>query len=190
MKLIIARHGETIENINHVIQGQIDGQLSDKGIKQAKKLGIRFRDTKIDVIYSSDLKRAIDTSNEILKFHPNLKLNLDKRIRERFLGKFQGNPVPENWDWKKIPKNLETNEEMCKRAKQFIDEAYSRHKNETVFVVCHAGIKMALLNVIHNKPVSDFETWDTIKNTSVSEFDIEENGNYKIKILNCTNHLD
>ena len=42
----------------------------------------------------------------------------------------------------------------------------------------------------HTKPVSEFNDFDGIKNTAVSEFDIEENGNHRICILNCTVHLD
>ncbi|MCK5510791.1 histidine phosphatase family protein [Candidatus Parcubacteria bacterium] len=190
MRLIITRHGETIENINRICQGQTDGQLSKKGIEQAKKLGIRFKDRKIDAIYSSDLKRTVDTAKEILKYHPSLKLNLDKRIRERFFGKLQGNLFPNNWDWKNIPEDVETSENIYKRAKEFIDDVYLKYKNKTVLVVCHGGIKKALLTVIHNKHFSEFGIWEKINNTSVSEFDIEENGNHKIHILNCTSHLE
>jgi len=187
MKLIITRHGETIENINKICMGQTDGQLSKKGIEQAKKLGIRNR--KIDAIYSSDLKRTVDTAKKILKYHTDLKLNLDKRIRERFMGKLQGNPFPDTWGWGNLPKYVETDKKMCERAKEFIDDIYSKHKNKTVLVVCHGGIKKAFLTTIHNKHFSEFGIWDKINNTSVSEFTIKENGNHKIHILNCTDHL-
>jgi broad specificity phosphatase PhoE len=190
MKLIITRHGETIENCNGVCQGQTDGKLSQKGILQAKKLALRFKDTNLDAIYSSDLKRAIDTATEILKFHPNLKLNLDKRIRERFLGEAQGKPFPNDWDWDKLPKEAETDEEICKRAKDFLDNLYSINKDKAVLIVCHGGMKMALLTVIHQKPTSEFASFNGIKNTSVSEFEIEEDGNHKIIFLNCLNHLE
>jgi len=81
MKLFITRHGETIENINNICQGHIEGQLSKEGINQAKKLANRFKDEQINAIYSSDLNRAVDTAKQILKFHPDLTLILDKRLR-------------------------------------------------------------------------------------------------------------
>lgn len=190
MKLIITRHGETVENVNKVCQGQIGGKLTEKGIEEAKKLGLRFKHEKIDAIYSSDLKRAMDTSAEIIKYHPDLKIKPDKRLRERFLGVQEGKKFPENWNWKNLPKDVETNEKMCIRVKEFLDEIYIRDKNKTVILVCHAGTKLALLNVIHNKDISEFNNWEYLKNTSVSEFEINDNDEMKIINLNCTKHLD
>ncbi|MBW2970484.1 histidine phosphatase family protein, partial [Candidatus Woesearchaeota archaeon] len=53
MKLIIVRHGQTIENAKKICQGQSLGTLSEKGIKQAKKIGERLKNEKIDKIYVS-----------------------------------------------------------------------------------------------------------------------------------------
>lgn len=89
MKLIIIRHGETNHNKERICQGQLDTDLSIEGIEQAKKLGKRFKETKINFCYSSDLKRAKNTAKEILKYHEDIKLILDKRIRERNFGKLQ-----------------------------------------------------------------------------------------------------
>ena len=190
MKLIIIRHGETIENVNGVCQGQTGGQLSKKGIEQAKKLGVRFKDREIDAIYSSDLKRAVDTSKEILKYHQGLEIKLDKRLRERFFGQLQSNPLPDNWDWKNLPEDIETDEEMCKRVKEFIHDIYSKYQNKTVLIVCHAGTIMAILTVIHNRLISDFGDWANIEHASVFEFNIEESKNHKIQILNCSSDLE
>jgi broad specificity phosphatase PhoE len=69
MRLIIIRHGETNDNANGICQGQNDSPLSENGIAQAKSLALRFKDRKIDAVYSSDLQRAANTALEILKFH-------------------------------------------------------------------------------------------------------------------------
>lgn len=188
MRLIITRHGETFDNINRICQGQTQGELTQEGLEQAKKLGMRFKTTEIDAVYSSDLKRAVDTAKEILKPHPKLKLRLDKRLRERYLGELQGRPFPPGWDWNNLPPDAETDAEMCKRAKEFIDDIYAC--NKTVLVVCHGGMKMALLNVIHNKPVSEFDSWKGIKNTSVSQVYIEKDGSHTLRTLNCIKHLE
>ena len=90
MKLIIARHGETIENQKEIIQGQRLGTLSENGIEQAKKLALRLKSEKIDYIYSSDLARAKDTTKEIIKFHQNVPIEYVKELRERNLGEFEG----------------------------------------------------------------------------------------------------
>lgn len=34
--LYLVRHGETIDNAHHIMQGQTQGELNEKGIKQAQ----------------------------------------------------------------------------------------------------------------------------------------------------------
>ncbi|PLX26985.1 histidine phosphatase family protein [Candidatus Parcubacteria bacterium] len=191
MKLIITRHGETVDNVNRVIQGQKPGKLSDEGKKQAKKLGQRLKNEKIDFVYSSDLKRAIDTSKKIIKHHPQLKLILDKRIRERSFGELEGKKIPENWSWETMPTYIETNESICKRVKSFIDEINKKHSDKTVVVVCHGGTKKAFLTVLNNVPCERMnKSFKHQKNTAVSIFEIEKNAKPKMITSNCTKHLE
>ena len=63
MKLIIVRHGETIENQAKILQGHLPGTLSNKGIEQAKTIALNLKQEKIAAIYSSDLARAADTAH-------------------------------------------------------------------------------------------------------------------------------
>jgi probable phosphoglycerate mutase len=90
MKIILTRHGETIENRMGIAQGHLPGKLTEKGIGQAKKLALRLKDEKFDAIYSSDLARAADTAKEIIKFHPNVNAHFVKELRERNIGEFEG----------------------------------------------------------------------------------------------------
>jgi len=124
MRLIIARHGQTFDNINKVFRGQGHGQLTEIGLEQTKKLALRLKSLKIDAVYSSDLKRAIDSTKEILKYHQNLKLHLDKRLRERDWGKLDGKPHPKEWVWGEFPNFVETDKSLCERTKDFLDELY------------------------------------------------------------------
>jgi broad specificity phosphatase PhoE len=190
MRLIITRHGETVGNVNNYFQGQTPGILTNKGIEQAKKLGLRFKDKKIEVIYSSDLQRAIDTAKEILVYHPNLKLNLDKRVRERKFGEFENKIMPGDWDWGNMPKCVETDTQMFARAKEFLADIYSRHKDNIVVVVCHGAIKTVMLSVILGKKDFDMALFDKLTNTAVSIFDIEEDNKHKIHVIGCVKHLE
>ena len=65
MRLILTRHGKTVENMNDIMQGWLPGELSEEGKEQAKHVAERLKDRKIDVAYSSDLKRCVDTAKEI-----------------------------------------------------------------------------------------------------------------------------
>ena len=68
-KLILTRHGQSVWNAENRFTGWVDVDLSDKGIQEAEKSGQLIRDLKIriDVSYTSYLKRAIKTLTTILK---------------------------------------------------------------------------------------------------------------------------
>ena len=98
IKLIIVRHGETCENKLGICQGQTEGTLSEDGGKQNKLLAKDLGNVRIDRIYTSPLVRAVETGNEILKYHKNIKLRTDSRLTERNMGMLQGHRFPENYD--------------------------------------------------------------------------------------------
>ena len=54
MELILSRHGETLENQQHILQGQLPGTLSPLGIAQAERLAEMLQEETIDNIVSSD----------------------------------------------------------------------------------------------------------------------------------------
>ena len=189
MKIIITRHGETEENVKRISQGQTHGTLTEKGVEQAKKLAKRFKDTKIDAIYSSDLGRAANTVKEIAKFHPNLEVNFTKLLRERDLKEFAGQPG-DKIDWYDTTGGIESGDDMKKRAKQFLDEAYEKHKNDTILVLAHGGINAAMLGVIMGKDYPEAFLMHDWKNTNVTELEIKEDKSHKIHVINCVKHLD
>jgi broad specificity phosphatase PhoE len=193
MRLILVRHGESTSNVKKLFSGHSQHPLSKKGEEQVKKLALRLKDEKIDAIYSSDLNRAIQTAEAIIKFHPNLRLIQDKRIREFNFGKLEGTPEIPGMKWteaeNKFPE-LERVESVYNRVKDFLDEIYKKHKKETVLVSCHGGTKRAFLTIIHNKSISEFNSFKPSKNTSISIFDIEENGNHKVHLMQCVKHLE
>lgn len=196
MKLIITRHGETIENQKEIIQGHLPGKLSENGIEQSKKLALRLKDEKIDYIYASDLARAKDTVKEIIKFHPKIQINFVKELRERNLGEFEGKTkkelgmTGEMWSLVTVnPKNGESREELFIRAEKFFDEVLKKHPNETILFVCHNGIEKALVCVITGKQGKDIPSIDNFKSTSISIFEIDKEKNYRIHTFNCAKHL-
>ena len=70
-RLFLVRHGETVDNVNKIMQGQTHGRLTLNGIEQAHELGRQLRGEHIDVFLSSDLARAVETLEIIKKeTHP------------------------------------------------------------------------------------------------------------------------
>mgnify|MGYP001187322576 CR=1 FL=1 len=92
-KLILTRHGQSVWNAENRFTGWVDVDLSDKGIQEAEKSGQLIRELKIriDVFYTSYLKRAIKTLTTILKINNlDLKFNTAWQLNERHYGDLTG----------------------------------------------------------------------------------------------------
>lgn len=74
------------------MQGWSDAPLTDEGIQVLKKTGYYLRNTHYDALYSSDLKRAIDTA-QIIKDEnrvSDLDIHINKNFREISFGSLEG----------------------------------------------------------------------------------------------------
>lgn len=152
MKLIILRHSETEENKKGVVQGQLPGILTEKGLTHAKRLANRFKKEKIDFIYSSDLKRAKDVAKIIAKFHPFTPLNFVEELREMNFGKFQGKS---GLKFKNIfghspEQGGESIKQFYNRVRKFFKKIKQKHKYQTVMIIGHAGSNRALMCATKN----------------------------------------
>ena len=92
-KLILTRHGQSVWNAENRFTGWVDVDLSNKGILEAEKSGQIIKDLniKIDISYTSYLKRAIKTLTAILqKNNLELKFNTAWQLNERHYGSLTG----------------------------------------------------------------------------------------------------
>ena len=92
-KLILTRHGQSTWNAENRFTGWVDVDLSDKGIEEAEKSGQIIKDLKIkiDISYTSYLKRAIKTLTSILKKNNlELEFNTAWQLNERHYGSLTG----------------------------------------------------------------------------------------------------
>jgi methionine salvage enolase-phosphatase E1 len=64
-RLIFVRHAEAEGNLKRLFHGWYDSSITEKGHKQAKKVAERLSDVPIEVIYSSSLKRTLQTAQYI-----------------------------------------------------------------------------------------------------------------------------
>tara|TARA_Y100000992_G_scaffold13595_1_gene8080 strand:- start:334 stop:1077 length:744 start_codon:yes stop_codon:yes gene_type:complete len=94
MKLVLLRHGESKWNLENKFTGWTDVELTEKGEAEAKNAGelINNENINIDLVFTSVLKRAINTMNICLSNmdHNNPKIFQDWRLNERHYGSLQG----------------------------------------------------------------------------------------------------
>ncbi|KAJ7154286.1 phosphoglycerate mutase-like protein [Mycena filopes] len=92
-RIYVVRHGETQENKDSVIQGQLDTQLNETGLEQARRVADALRSVHFDAAYSSDLARALKTAQVILEHRTDIVIRKEEALRERFLGELQGTKI-------------------------------------------------------------------------------------------------
>ena len=156
MKIILVRHGETEANYDGIMQGQmLNYSLNDRGVRQAQILKNKLKDTKIDICFTSPLARTWQTA--MIVVGDRVEIKEDKRLIERYLGKYEGN-TKRDYDPKKYwdyflnshDCDVESVQLLFSRSKDFLEEIYKRYKDSTVLVVSHSAIIRALHHLIKN----------------------------------------
>ena len=154
-RLYLVRHGETVDNVNCILQGQTQGCLTPEGIKQAESVRDRMAGEKIDAFVSSDLKRSYDTCSIIAAPH-GMDVVTTPLLRERDWGGFTGMYIPD-LKGKVWPDDVETLEAMRARASRFLDFIRNTYPDMTVLAVGHGIINKAVQSVYWNKPMNEIE---------------------------------
>jgi broad specificity phosphatase PhoE len=155
MKITAVRHGETTGNVRQITQSHAPGELTGKGIEQAKKLGLLLQDERFDFAYSSDLKRASDTALIILQKHTNVELVQTPLLRERSLGSLDGktyDSVPlelyDASDTDRRPPQGESWRDVQTRLASLLNEMYVKHPQAHVLIVSHGWTLKVLRSLL------------------------------------------
>lgn len=93
-RLLVLRHGQTSHNASGIWQGQTDTDLSEVGREQAAVAAHALAGQGIDVIVTSDLRRAADTATTVAA-ELGLPVRTDARFREINVGEWAGRTVAE-----------------------------------------------------------------------------------------------
>jgi alpha-ribazole phosphatase/probable phosphoglycerate mutase len=195
MKLYLLRHATTNHNIERRYQGKgTDIDLNNKGIEQAKKTANYLKKHKIDIIYSSPLKRAMQTANIINKHHKK-NIKIETLIIERDFGKLEGLKYSEV-DYIKINQNnlydiyqIEKQEDFQKRIIDFFNQLHEKHFGKNILIVTHGGVIKMLLSNLQNIPWQKGIYEIKKDNSAISIIEIDENKKIKSMDLNKKNHL-
>jgi len=155
-KIILARHGETEWNVADVFRGQVDIDLSETGVKQAKLLAEYLSTSEIEAIYSSPLKRARKTAEIIARPH-KLKVSADPDLTDFDFGQWQGlshEEVKEKYGdlytkWVTHPEQVsmpggENLEDVAGRIIRFRNRIIASHHG-TILIVGHRVVNKVML---------------------------------------------
>ena len=157
--LYLVRHGETVDNANHIMQGQTPGELNELGIKQAEELADRLKDDPIDAFVSSDLQRSIHTCKLIAAPHGKA-VTTTPLLRERDWGSFTGKYIPNLANLKDPslwPEDIESLEDLKARAKDFLTWLKGEYADKKVLAVGHGIINKAIQSVYFDKPMNELK---------------------------------
>ena len=197
-KIFIVRHANTIYNTERKWQGRIDLELDETGRWMAKRVAYRLSYENVDVIYSSPLKRASQTAEEIAKVH-GLDVIIDDRIIEGELSLWEGmkaEDVPRKYkkeyeEWANNPKadipGVENFESVYKRTVDFL-ENLDINKYDGIVVVTHAIVIRAIVCYVMKMPLKSFREF-LIGNASITTIVVRENNWWRLLNLNERSHL-
>jgi broad specificity phosphatase PhoE len=196
----LARHGETKWNAENRICGRSDVPLSEAGRRQAKRLAERLKPISFDALYSSPLKRAIDTARFISE-RIGLEPVVDDRLVELDYGQWEGKTLEEIMKndvntlraWEADPGEVappggESGLAAQQRVVHFLDSLAARHPKGQVAVVFHKTVcRLAICHVLGMSP-SDYRRKLIMENAALSIIQPSED-DWQLITYNDTSHL-
>lgn len=142
-KILYFVHGTTYDNASGKCSGWKQVKLTDLGKQQAKNLGEINKNIKFDVIFTSDLVRAIESAD--IAF-PNCHKIIDKRLRECNYGEYDGESkdlvIYEEHIYNSFP-NGESLKDVEKRILDFINIINKEYFGKTIGIVAHRAPQLA-----------------------------------------------
>jgi len=200
-RICFVRHGETNWNAERRMQGHIDIPLNANGISQAERLAnalIRVKHS-FDVIYSSDLERALHTANAVARAL-SLDVQITPRLRERNVGKLQGlllaeAPVllPEIWQ-RHIARELdhdlgggESIRTFHQRMQDILELFLNEHRWQSVLAVSHGGSLDMIYRIVTQQAL-DAERVAVVPNTSLNWI-THDGSTWSVECWADTSHL-
>jgi broad specificity phosphatase PhoE len=159
-ELMLARHGETAWNVEKVFRGRADVNLDEVGVTQAELLGKYLGNWDLGAIYSSPLRRALDTANMVARYQKvavrvaeglidfdygewqSLSEQDVKRIYPALLSEWQDSPH------KVTMPGGERLEDVRGRAVEVVDGILSRHQGAVLLVSHRVVIKVLVCHLL------------------------------------------
>ena len=202
-RLYLIRHGQSAGNAEGRFGGHGPTPLSELGQEQAEKTAKVLAKEGIDVIYSSDLLRAVRTAEPLAKLL-GLKVNESDAFRERHVGVLEGLTFDESK--RDFPKDYyalvkrdinhvitegESYRQLLRRITAKLNEVTRAHQGERIAIYSHTGaicfLILHLLGAIHRG--TKRTPWIVTSNCGINRFELRGPRNVRVSALNDTRHL-
>ncbi|HMN15758.1 MAG TPA: histidine phosphatase family protein [Bellilinea sp.] len=199
--ILLVRHGQTEWNRIERFRGRFDVELNSTGIEQARKTAQRIVEHwKPAGIYSSPLKRAIQTAEKIAHVC-NLNAEPNKGLIDIDYGEWQGltpTEAREKWaeqitNWYEHPENSvipggESLLEVQNRAVTFMTTVAKQHADQSIVIVSHTVVNRLILLYVLGLGFERF--WHLQQDPcSINIIEMEDQ-DFTICSLNDTCHLE
>lgn len=164
--IYLVRHGQTLFNLHHKIQGTCDSPLTNVGIAQARSVREYFikNQIKFDSAFCSVQQRASDTL-ELITDH-KLKYSRLRDLREKSHGEYEGQDefmLPWRRGFSRVNSSMESDEHVEKRMEKAITRIIdSTKKSDTILVVGH-GTALRLYVKSINPNFEEFDNCGIVK---------------------------
>ncbi len=190
--IYLVRHGKTLWNVQNLWQGQEDTSLIEDGVKETIITANFFKDKEIKTIYSSPLKRALETA-KIISQVIDVPVTVDERLTECNIILWNGLKIyePEKvypvefQTWKNnlesdVP-GVESLGSVQRRMVDFLNSVWSENGN--IIVVSHSlSLRMLLSSVMGLTPPNHISF--ALDNSSVSAITRRNDGRFVVRFLN------
>jgi 2,3-bisphosphoglycerate-dependent phosphoglycerate mutase len=171
-ELYLVRHGRTDWNAMQLLQGTIERELDEEGIKQAHEVSLAFASHSLAAIYSSTMVRAKQTADIIASKHTLAVQSIEGlhecrygicegMMKDEYEAKFskeleERKSLPfEQYLHYRIAEGFETAQEILDRVLPSLKEIEKKHRGKKVLIVCHGGIMRIMVNHCLQIPNSD-----------------------------------
>jgi broad specificity phosphatase PhoE len=159
VEIVFETHSTSVDNERGVATGWLDGELSEHGREQARKLGERRRKDEIAAVFASDLGRAVETAD--LAFGDSgIPIHYDPRLRECNYGDLNGMPSSkleaERSKRVDVPyPGGESYRDCVERVRTFLDDLVTAYDGKRVLVIGHSATRWALDHLLAGRALED-----------------------------------
>ena len=202
-RLYLVRHGQSAGNAEGRFGGHGATPLSPLGIEQAEKTAKILAKEGINVIYSSDLLRAVQTAEPLARLL-ELEINTSDAFRERHVGVLEGLTFDEskqaypkdyyalvNRDVNHVITEGESYRQLLRRITAKLSDVVRAHPGERIVIYSHTGaicfLILHLLGAVHRG--TKRTPWIVTSNCGINRFELRGPRNVRVLALNDTRQL-